>query len=79
MSLEGHSFRDSKYNRRSFAQNVWTFRSFQRNSPEYLSRHLNYDTDVLRAFTGALEWMSQDMQMPFVYGSPRKDLLNGIL
>lgn len=78
----GHSrdhLRDNDFRPGSASDHFWDFARFQEKVEEYLSRHLPFDTDVLLAFTEVLEWISYDTQMPFMYATPRNDLLNGLL
>lgn len=82
-SIDALSLRESRLQDRHFEPTngidiIWRFQTFRKRVADYVSRQLTYDSDILRAFTGILEWISHDIGMPFVYETPQNDLLNGL-
>lgn len=57
----------------------WDVREYQGQVQEYTSRKLSFASDILNAFMGALKNMELRLNMQFIHGLPKDDILYGML
>ncbi|CZR51446.1 uncharacterized protein PAC_01322 [Phialocephala subalpina] len=57
----------------------WDFGLYRDLLEDYSHRTLTYQRDVVNAFSGVLQKLEQNTQQSFIFGLPKKDLINGLL